>query len=156
MGTHALTIVRDGNVQDWDRKEPFRGNPNGVFGGPVLICMYHQYDGYPEGHGRRLKELLQDSTVVNGIGHKEESPAYFNGMGCLAAYLVSHFKDGIGGVYLAPLTGEWGADEFCYVLTLNNDNELNLLVSSFDDPIYDGSLRDFDPDLVQAQYMGEA
>lgn len=82
MGTRSLTFVYDG-------KEP-------------IINMYRQYDGYPTGHGAELAEFLAPFTLVNGLG-MNESRKVANGMGCLAAQLVSNFKGTeAGGFYLYP------------------------------------------------------
>ena len=82
MGTRSLTFVYD------------EGRP--------VINMYRQFDGYPSGHGRELAEFLLEGKMVNGIpvGRNERM---FNGMGCLAAQLVSNFKKDAGGFYLYPM-----------------------------------------------------
>lgn len=90
MGTRSLTFVYD------EDKNP-------------LINMYAQYDGYPEGHGRELAEFLTPVKMVNGITRGATNIA--NGMGCLAAQLVAHFKQDAGGFYLYPVTvGDCGQD----------------------------------------------
>ena len=82
MGTRSLTFVYDEE-------------------GRKLVNMYRQYDGYPSGHGKDLAEFLEPITMVNGIG-MSEARKIANSPGCLAAQLVSHFKDGPGGIYLEP------------------------------------------------------
>jgi len=62
--------------------------------------MYRQMDGYPSGMGVDLATFLASGKMVNGISLSEKSPIVFNGMGCLAAQCVAHFKDGAGGYYL--------------------------------------------------------
>ena len=82
MGTRSLTFVYDG-------KEP-------------IINMYRQFDGYPTGHGAELAEFLAPFTLVNGLGIDEKGRVA-NGMGCLAAQLVSNFKGTEAGqFYLYP------------------------------------------------------
>lgn len=68
-------------------------------GNKPIVCMYRQLDGYPSGHGVELAEFLNSGKIVNGIpaGYQQ---LIFNGMGCLAATMVAHFKDGPGGFYL--------------------------------------------------------
>ena len=84
MGTRSLTYV----YNDGDKPEP-------------IVCMYRQFDGYPEGHGAELAEFLVPFTIINGIGsNQNELGKFANGMGCLAAQLVSHFKDSVGGIYM--------------------------------------------------------
>ena len=64
-----------------------------------IVTMYRQYDGYPTGHGIELAEFLASGKMVNGFGLGVDH-LQFNGMGCLSAQVVSHFKDGVGGFYL--------------------------------------------------------
>lgn len=63
-----------------------------------IVTMYRQYDGYMEGHGKDLADFLAGGELVNGIGMDDK--VVFNGMGCLSAQVVAHFKDGSGGIYL--------------------------------------------------------
>ena len=83
MGTRALTFVYDAD------RQPF-------------LNLYRQYDGYIEGHGAELAEFLAGKTLVNGYGR--ESTELANGMGCLAASLVAHFKETVGGFYIHSVT----------------------------------------------------
>jgi hypothetical protein len=81
MGTRSITRFFDEN-------------------GKGIANMYRQMDGYPSGHGKELAAFLNGGQLVNGIRHN--SPVkQFNGMDCLAAMAVWHFKDGeTGGIYL--------------------------------------------------------
>jgi len=64
--------------------------------------MYMQYDGYPSGVGKDLADFLNSfDAITNGIRVGEERKTA-NGMGCLAAQMVSHFKTETGGTYLYP------------------------------------------------------
>ena len=84
MGTRCLTFVYDGDLTE----QP-------------IINLYRQYDGYPEGHGAELARFLSRGRLINGLrGGDNEN--FFNGMGCLAAQLVAHFKEGAGQFYLHP------------------------------------------------------
>lgn len=85
MGTRSLTFVYEkyGEVQK-----------------PV-VNMYRQFDGYPTGHGAELAEFLSSGTMVNGLGVGSKT-LQFNGMGCLAAQMVAHFKESPGGFYIHP------------------------------------------------------
>ena len=68
----------------------------------ILLCMYGQWDGYISGHGADLAEFLSSfDAIVNGIpvGDKRKVA---NGMGCLAAQLVAHFKKDAGSFYIYP------------------------------------------------------
>ena len=85
MGTRSLTFVYD---QYGDKQKP-------------VVNMYRQYDGYPTGHGAELAEFLAPFTLVNGLGIGEIRKVA-NGMGCLAAQMVAHFKQTPGGFYIHP------------------------------------------------------
>ena len=63
-----------------------------------IVTMYRQFDGYMEGHGKELADFLAGGELVDGIGMDDK--VVFNGMGCLSAQVVAHFKDGAGGFYL--------------------------------------------------------
>lgn len=90
-----------------------------------VVTMYKQYDGYPSGFGVELSEFLSKGKVVNGISSYDD--VVFNGMGCLAAQVVSEFKSGPGGIYLeAPGTKDVG-EEYVYEITLDSTtNELTI------------------------------
>jgi hypothetical protein len=89
MGTRALTFVYEGETP--------------------IINMYRQYDGYPTGHGAELAQFLGSGQMVNGLTSRDEP--VFNGMGCLAAQMIAHFKQTPGGFYIHPVTDtECGQD----------------------------------------------
>lgn len=85
--------------------------------GANIVCMYRQMDGYPSGHGTELAEFLTGITLVNGISLAKKKKVA-NGMGCLAAQAVAHFKHGPGGIYLEVprLTADHG-QEYVYIVT---------------------------------------
>ena len=138
MGTRALTFVYQGETP--------------------LINMYRQFDGYPTGHGAELAEFLAPFHMVNGLqlGDKRKVA---NGMGCLAAQLIAHFKDGAGGFYIHPVTApECGQDYEYHVyedteglrvrITDRGFNMFGLTMSDTNDAIFDGTVEEF------AQYCG--
>jgi hypothetical protein len=88
MGTRSLTVF----FETYTERDTGKKRKN------EIVTMYRQYDGYPSGHGKELAEFLADGKVVNGFGL--DGGKQFNGMGCLAAQVVAHFKDGVGGFYL--------------------------------------------------------
>jgi hypothetical protein len=88
MGTRSLTKV----FEKWE-------DTKGEEKRQAIMCMYRQYDGYPSGHGQDLAEFLEPFTIVNGLG-LDDKRKIANGMGCLAAQLVAHFKEGPGNIYL--------------------------------------------------------
>lgn len=95
MGTRSLTMVY---TEDYE----------------VIMNMYAQWDGYPSGHGAELAEFLNSfEAVTNGIRVGEERKTA-NGMGCLAAQLVAHFKGSVGSFYLYPTTAKDCGQEYEY------------------------------------------
>lgn len=87
MGTRSLTRVFD------DDK--------------LVLAMYRQMDGYPEGMGADLAKFVVSGTFVTGISLTKQKPQpQFNGMGCFAAQLVKHLKEGAGGIYLVSADAE--------------------------------------------------
>jgi len=87
MGTRSLTTF----IEIYE-------DENGKKRKNEIVTMYRQYDGYPSGHGEELAEFLSKGKLVNGIGLGDD--LVFNGMGCLSAQVVAHFKNGAGGIYL--------------------------------------------------------
>ena len=94
MGTRSLTFVYD------DKQK--------------VVCMYRQFDGYPSGHGAELASFLGGfDAVVNGM-RIGDTRKVANGMGCLAAQLVSNFKVEAGGFYLYPTSTKDAGQEYEY------------------------------------------
>ncbi len=90
MGTRSTYSV----IQTWEDSQTKKVKRQ-------KICMiYHQFDGYPDGHPLETAKWLSEGTVVNGLGIGDDEKRVFNGAGCLVAQLVSHQKDRAGGVYL--------------------------------------------------------
>jgi len=113
MGTRCLTVVEDEN-------------------GNEILNMMRQMDGYPEGHGAELAEFLKDMVIVNGVS-MNDTRKIANGMGCLAAQLVAHFKDYVGEFYLMPPKHRGFDEEYVYTVKLCNGK---LVTSVFD--VYSG------------------
>ena len=92
MGTRSLTrVIKRQSGLDFaeGHKHPEK----------ACVNMYRHYDGYPKGHGIELAEFLRDFRVVNGLGSKDDAKIA-NGYGCLAAFMVAHFKKDSGQIYL--------------------------------------------------------
>jgi len=128
----------------------------------VPFCtMYKQFDGYPTGLGKDLKEIIGDAVVVNGYGANDQNN--YNGMGCLAASVISSLKDQIGNVYMYPptrLDEDQAFIDYTYVLypisrVINGEiNEMGtkhvgLQIWRGDAKIYDGPIIDLDPDSCE-------
>jgi hypothetical protein len=101
MGTRSLTFVYE---------DGFPGEST-----PKLVCMYRQYDGYPTGHGAELAEFLL----------KTEN----NGMGCLAASMIAHFKQSIGGFYIYPTDSTDCGQEYEYHVS---ENQVEIYETRYD------------------------
>ena len=83
----------------------------------VLCTLYRQFDGYPEGGlGDELVDFIKTKKVVNGHSHGSNEA---NGMGCLAAQLIGHLKNGVGNLYLFPPNTKDVWEEFRYRVRLH-------------------------------------
>lgn len=125
MGTRALTYV-------YDREDS-----------KPMVCMYRQMDGYPSGHGKDLADFMAGGKLVNGLGLNNTQ--VFNGMGCFAAALVAHFKDGPGGIYLhRPLLTLKVWQEYEYHISTPDDKQFHIIVKNDErEVLFDGNLEQF-------------
>ena len=94
--------------------------------GKLLLALYKQYDGYPTGWGKELKNFIKSGKFVNGIPMGVEG-RMFNGMGDFALQLVVQFKEGSGGLYA---TTEDDSQEFNYKIEYKNGKEGDEIVIS--------------------------
>ena len=105
MGTRSLTRVRTGNK--------------------IIVNIYRQMDGYPEGQGIDIARFLQDRVIGNGISWP--TPEKFsNGSHDLAAQLVAYLKvdQPVGGIYLYPTEDTDCGEEYVYDLYIDfNDKD---------------------------------
>jgi hypothetical protein len=110
--------------------------------------------------GQSIKTILNNGNakLVNGYRSEDEIPTSFNGMGCLAAYLIGELKNKkIGNIYIDPrqkLTKNDFDIEYEYILSASlNDSKLLLDVihrrSTGNVILFRGFLADFDPILAQ-------
>jgi hypothetical protein len=150
MGTRSLTFVYD-SYKDEDGKMVHR----------PIINLYRQYDGYPSGHGAEIAEFLAPLRVGNGISG--DATNFANGMGCLAAQLVAHFKDGAGQFYLYPTDCVDCGQDYEYHIYLNEDNQLcvritdrgcnlfGLTMSDTNESLFDGPVVSFETFCKEAE-----
>ena len=96
---------------------------NSSYSNEEIVVMYRQYDGYPTGHGKELLEFLKGMTIVNGISAKENPDKFANGMDCLAAQIVKHFKEDAGGFYLHKSGTRDCGEEFIYTIYQDKDTK---------------------------------
>jgi len=120
MGTRSLTYVYD------DSEKP-------------IICMYRQFDGYPSGHGVELSEFLTQMAVGNGISGSPELFSFANGMGCLAAQMIVHFKKSPGGFYIYAIESHMD----CWQEYEYHVYEKKIIVKNPDEVIFEGSYEEF-------------
>ncbi len=143
MGTRCLTIVEED-------------------GGAEICVLYRQYDGYPTGHGAELKSFLEGIQIVNGLGLGNQTRTA-NGMDCLAAQLIAHFKTEPGGFYLYPAGRRDCGEEYIYTVYTDAGNLMIRVeagaVTFFGLPgtkqvnmptLYDGEIESFDPQAVES------
>lgn len=83
----------------------------------AIACLYSQWDGYPSGLGTDLAVFLNGIKLVNGISGSE-TVSVANGMGCLAAQMIVHFKKAVGSYYLVDPKQDHG-QEYVYEVHQN-------------------------------------
>lgn len=103
MGTRSLTYIKENNSVS-----------------KTICCIYRQYDGYPEGHGRDLFNTFGKTKIINGYGD-QKAPLFANGMGCFAAQVINNLKTDIGGIYLYPPDSKDVWEEYTYTFYLHNE-----------------------------------
>jgi hypothetical protein len=127
MGTRTLVHIKDG------RK--------------TIATIYRQYDGYPSGIGEDIKRILNggEVEVLNGYNGSTKVPAQFNGIGCLAAFLIGELKERkIGNVYLMAANSKDCGEDFTYTLSMKGKNLcLKVEVVWNKEILFDGPLSQF-------------
>ena len=124
MGTRSLTTF----IDNFDNKE--------------IVVMYRQMDGYPEVHGKELVDFLDNMQIVNGIG-MDEKRKIANGISCLAAQTVAHFKDDVGHIYLYPAGLRDCGEEYIYTIYKDKDNlKVKVLKVYINKVIFDGTVQE--------------
>ncbi len=147
MGTRCLTTVMDRNEE--------------------ILCLYRQFDGYPEGHGIELLAAFKGWRVSNGIGSGVEIERSANGMGCFAAQVVQIFKTAgthdrkaghvtkngaaVGGYYIYAPRARGVGEEFIYRLS-ERDGRIWLDVSEGEIAFF--GLPGTKPELMEWLYSG--
>ena len=104
MGTRCLTVINDDDLME------------------EICVIYRQHDGYPRGHGLELYNFLDKFYIVNGIGLNDERKIA-NGMSCLAAQLIAHFKEGAGSIYIHQAGTRDIGEAYIYVITYDSEKD---------------------------------
>ena len=121
MGTRSLTVFKSA----WDD-------------GKEIAVMYRQFDGYLNGHGKELAEFLKDIVIVNGITIGDERKLA-NGMGCLAAQVIAHFKNDVGNIYIHSAGTRHCGEEYIYEISAKNGAPHIKVIDTWkNEPIFEG------------------
>ena len=102
--------------------------------------VYNHYDGHPERLGVTLASYLKSYDIRNGIPNDYtglQSPMA-NGIGCLAAQLVSYLKEEPGNVYLQPAVNPNWEDYVYYVWVKEGSRIMISIFDSNNECIYVG------------------
>lgn len=124
VGTRALVHIKNGGLRN-----------------KTIVTLYRQMDGYESGLGQEIVDTLNagDCRLVNGYRSTDMVPAVFNGMQCLAAYLVGRLKvfpygedtkNAIGSVYLMPANTKDVGEEYVYTIYTSNDVNVCIKVTN--------------------------
>jgi hypothetical protein len=89
-------------------------------GNQIILSIYRQYDGYPDGLGNEVAKFVGKLRITNGISGDDKNTA--NGMGCLAAQLVKKLKEQVGNVYIRDTGPESHGEEYSYTLYERGDD----------------------------------
>jgi hypothetical protein len=132
MGTRSLTVFQGNGLDNFEE----------------IAVMYRHYDGYPTEHGQDLADFLKDFQVVNGYGSDTNKVA--NGMSCLTAQIVAHFKEGCGNIYLHPAGTRDAGEEFIYTI-YEKDGKVYIKCQSQEDMnvLFDGLANEFDGESLE-------
>lgn len=135
MGTRSLTVIKDKDME--------------------ICVIYQQYDGYPSGVGKILKDICKDIKIINGFGGEKMGESA-NGMSCFAAQMVKARKEKIGNVYIYPTGTRDCGEDYVYTIYPGESNygncgprvwqSLNIKCESGSKVIYDGPAALFDTD----------
>ena len=112
-----------------------------------VLSVYQQYDGYLEGVGQQVADLLQKYTLVNGLP-LGDNRAIANGLGELALFYVMDNKEGNGNIYATTeddsqlfnyeIHAEWVGSGFD-----GKQQVVGVVVKEGDDIIFNGSPEKF-------------
>ena len=90
--------------------------------GQTLVTIYKHYDGYPQGLGKDILNIISNKPITNGIPGGSKLGESFNGFGCLVASFISLMKDDVGNIYIEPQSnfGEMNED-YLYIVQEQSD-----------------------------------
>jgi hypothetical protein len=123
MGTRSLTVFFDSVSKH--KKE--------------IAVLYGQWDGDPGGHGLDLAEFLRGIQPTEGLGGEKTA----NGIHCLAAQVIAHFKKEPGGFYLYPAGTRGMDEEFIYIVTIQDLTVRVLVQDGEQHQMFKGNAQEF-------------
>ena len=129
MGTRAITKIYEGS------KDP----------GNLLVTIYSQWDGYPDGMGVILAQMLVDAKLGNGISGSPRLGEFYNGAGCGAASIISQLKTKPGGFYIGRSTDEIDCQGYGYEIIFpgyESKKPINIILHGADEP-FEGTPEEF-------------
>ncbi len=66
----------------------------------VVVVIYQQYNGHPDGVGSTLVKFIKNIKLVNGFSYPPPK-GIANGFDCLIAQFIAQEKKEVGGFYIA-------------------------------------------------------
>lgn len=93
--------------------------------------IYKHYDGHPERLGVTLASYLKGYDILNGIPSDYQGPIA-NGIGCLAAQLVSYLKEEPGNVYLQP-PRNINVEDYVYYVWVKEDSRIMISIFNYEE-----------------------
>ena len=117
----------------------------------VQVCvLYGQFDGHFFSHGQELKEFLNPFYLVNGYSSEDAKNSAANGIGCLAAQAVAHFKTRIGNFLLQSPGVELDQEPYVYVVSTGSPidawkSAINIAAYCDGNLAYNGPVSEFFP-----------
>jgi hypothetical protein len=131
MGTRATTTIYD----DFEKKHP-------------LVTIYRQFDG-DHGHSLELISIFENISLINGIDINSEYGKHANGMGCLAAFIVSKLKKQVGNIYIVPIDVR---ETYHYDIYPSKNTESIIIDKRFMDKVtFSGDIKDLSNHLDEEE-----
>lgn len=106
-----------------------------------IAVLFRHGDGYPEVHGVELAKFLSTRILCSGLGGKIiDGKQWANGMNCLAAQIVAHFKVAPGGFYLYPANAASIGEMYTYeVFCKGPGHDFNICILERNSVIFNGT-----------------
>jgi hypothetical protein len=95
----------------------------------IYVQIRKHYDGYQSGLGVTLANYLQGYDIRNGIPSKYQGPIA-NGIGCLAAQLISYLKQEPGDVYVQPPV-DLGLEDYVYYIWVKEGSRIMISIFEY-------------------------